>query len=65
MRSGLYHVRVTSVKNPNAALEVKTIKFVSSKGVLAGCILTMTTGPAGLLKVDSPDVAVATPTIDK
>ena len=52
---------VTSVKNPSAAVEVKTIKLVSSKGNSAGCILAMTTGPAGLLKVDSPDVVAAPP----
>ncbi len=43
---------ITPVPNPRPALEVKSISLVSAKGNSAACILAMTTGPAGLLRVD-------------
>ncbi len=42
---------ITAITNPRPELEVKSISLTSAKGNSAGCILAMTTGPAGLLKV--------------
>jgi hypothetical protein len=47
---------ITSITNPRPELEVKSISLVSAKGISAGCILAMTTGPADLLKVDKSSV---------
>ena len=44
---------ITPITNPRPTLEVKSISLASAKGNSAGCILAMTTGPAGLLKVDA------------
>jgi hypothetical protein len=43
---------ITSIANPQPSLEVKSISLTSAKGLSAGCILAMTTGPANLLRVD-------------
>jgi hypothetical protein len=43
---------ITPITNPRPALEVKSISLASAKGNTAPCILAMTTGPDGLLKID-------------
>lgn len=45
---------ISEIANPNPKLEVATIDLVSSKGPCALCLMAMTTGPAGLLKVETP-----------
>jgi hypothetical protein len=50
---------ITAIPNPKPDLEVKLIKLNSAKGNSAGCILALTTGPAGLLKVAPEDIAPA------
>ena len=43
---------ITAIPNPKPALELKSLSLVSAKGNSAGCILAITTGAAGLLKVE-------------
>jgi hypothetical protein len=44
---------ISPITNPRPSLEVKSISLASAKGNSAPCVLAMTTGPAGLLKVDT------------
>jgi hypothetical protein len=44
---------ITPITNPRPTLEVKSISLASAKGNSAACVLAMTTGPSGLLKVDT------------
>jgi hypothetical protein len=50
---------ITAIPNSKPEIEVKSIKLTSAKGNSAGCVLALTTGPVGLLKVASEDVAAA------
>ena len=43
---------ITAITNPRPELEVKSISLTSAKGNSAACVGAMSTGPAGLLKVD-------------
>lgn len=52
---------ITELHNPHPENRVNTIDVVSMKGPAAICIMAMTTGPAGLLKVEPP----AEPKVDE
>lgn len=45
---------ITEIANPQPSSVVTTIDIVSAKEKSSYCILAITTGPAGLLKMDSP-----------
>ena len=42
---------LTAVQNPHPTTAVKSLDFVSAKGQTAGCILGLTVGKSGLLKI--------------
>lgn len=42
---------LTAVQNPHPTIVVKSLHFVSAKGQTAGCILGLTVGKSGLLKI--------------